>query len=240
MNRRRWTIFTALLLIALLAVPAAAAERPDFSRTGSISVTIKDQDGRPVTGGSLEMICVALAVRVDGNDRFEYTEEFAGCTEKLDDDGITRNGSPRLAAALKKFADSKGISGETQDLDSEGMVKYGDLKLGLYLIAQKNEAEGYSSVEPFLVSIPFEEEGKLIYDVNATPKPAAVTTSEGETEPHTTEPGTEPSTEPPTTKTPPDIPQTGQLWWPVPLFASIGAVLVLLGVFVRRGKKEKK
>ena len=50
MNRRRWTIFTALLLIALLAVPAAAAERPDFSRTGSISVTIKDQDGRPVTG----------------------------------------------------------------------------------------------------------------------------------------------------------------------------------------------
>ncbi len=230
MIKRGWTIFTALLLIVLSAVPAAAAEVPDYDRTGSISVTIKDQDGDPVKDGSLEMICVAEALWDGEANRFEYTEEFAGCTEKLDEDTITRNGSPKLAAAIKKYADKKGISGKVVKLDSDGTAKYEDLKLGLYLITQKETADGYTAVDPFLVSIPFEEDGKLIYDVNATPKPNTVATTPEETEPET-------HSEP---ETPPEkLPQTGQLWWPVPLFACIGAVLVLTGVLIRRSKKHE-
>ena len=35
--------------------------------------------------------------------------------------------------------------------------------------------------------------------------------------------------------TPPDkLPQTGQLWWPVPLLASAGLLLTAAGVVIRR------
>ena len=77
MIRRGWTIFIALILTALLAVPAAAAEVPDYSRTGSISVTIRDQDERPVKDGSLELIFVAKALWDGTANRFEYTAEWS-------------------------------------------------------------------------------------------------------------------------------------------------------------------
>ncbi len=227
MIKRGWSIITALLLAVLLAVPAQAAELPDLDRTGSISVKIKDQNGDPVTDGSLEMICVAEVVS-DNGIRYEYTDDFAGCTEKLNDDTIKKNGSEKLAAALKKFADGKGLSGTVVKLGSDGSAKFSDLKLGLYLITQKGSADGYTAVEPFLVSVPLEENGKLVYDVNASPKPNTVTVE-------TTTPPDETETTPPPGE---KIPQTGQVWWPVPLFAGVGAVLVLLGVLVRRSKKN--
>jgi len=39
----------------------------------------------------------------------------------------------------------------------------------------------------------------------------------------------------PTPTLPPKLPQTGQVWWPVPLLISGGIVLILLGVVRRRG-----
>ena len=39
--------------------------------------------------------------------------------------------------------------------------------------------------------------------------------------------------------TPEKIPQTGQLWWPVPMLAVIGLVLIALGLRVRSGKGGK-
>ncbi|MBO4289731.1 MAG: LPXTG cell wall anchor domain-containing protein [Lachnospiraceae bacterium] len=240
MRNRGRIILAVLLLTVLLAVPAAAAEAPDYDRTGSISVTIKDQDGNPVEGGSLELIFVAEALWDGEQNRFAFTDEFADCGEKLDDGGVTRNGSPELAAALKKYADKNGITGTVVKLGTDGTARFADLKLGLYLISQKKAAEGYTDIEPILVSIPYAEDGKLMYDVDATPKPRTVTTTAGTTEPEeTTKPEEttrpEESTEP---ETPPDIPQTGQLWWPVPLLAGVGAVLVLTGVLVRRKKEE--
>ena len=50
----------------------------------------------------------------------------------------------------------------------------------------------------------------------------------------------EPSvTPPPTPPTPPTpIPDTGQLWWPVPLLAAAGLALVAFGLI--RNRREKK
>ena len=38
---------------------------------------------------------------------------------------------------------------------------------------------------------------------------------------------------------PPDLPQTGQLWWPVPLFVMLGLSSLLLSAFYRRNDKEE-
>ncbi len=47
--------------------------------------------------------------------------------------------------------------------------------------------------------------------------------------------------EPPPTKpdSPPDIPQTGMLWWPVPVLASVGLVLIAWGWLRRRRSMEE-
>ena len=42
------------------------------------------------------------------------------------------------------------------------------------------------------------------------------------------------STPPPKTPMPDRLPQTGQLWWPVPLLLAAGLVLVIAGLLRRR------
>ena len=36
-----------------------------------------------------------------------------------------------------------------------------------------------------------------------------------------------------------DLPQTGQLWWPVPVLLCAGALLVVVGLIRRRGSKDE-
>lgn len=36
-----------------------------------------------------------------------------------------------------------------------------------------------------------------------------------------------------------DIPQTGQLWWPVPVLLALGLVLVVVGILINRGKRHE-
>lgn len=58
---------------------------------------------------------------------------------------------------------------------------------------------------------------------------------ESETEPETvTEPGNVPKKE----KEPEILPQTGVLWWPVPVLAAAGILLILIGMLLRRGSAD--
>ena len=66
------------------------------------------------------------------------------------------------------------------------------------------------------------------------------TTPPDETNPPVTTPPDE--TEPPETSTPdtpdttpPPLPQTGQLWWPVPVFVAVGLAFIIIGVICSRG-----
>ena len=43
---------------------------------------------------------------------------------------------------------------------------------------------------------------------------------------------------PTSTKPDPSLPHTGQLWWPVPVLVVSGAVLILLGLILRRRRKN--
>ena len=49
-------------------------------------------------------------------------------------------------------------------------IAYTNLELGLYLVIQEDKPNGYVSSNPFLVSVPDEIEGKIAYDVDASPK----------------------------------------------------------------------
>ena len=60
--------------------------------------------------------------------------------------------------------------------------------------------------------------------------------------PESPPPDNPPPDNPPPDNPPPGIPQTGQLWWPVPLLVAVGAPLFLIGLvlFVRREKPKEQ
>lgn len=122
---------------------------------------------------------------------------------------------------------------------------------------QNQAADGYLKAAPFLVSVPMLEDGVYIYEVIANTKVELekIPETPPQTEPPQTEP---PETEPPASEPPesrppesetteteipknpvtPQLPQTGQLNWPIPIMVVIGLILFMSGWLLYRGGKK--
>lgn len=214
--KRILSLLLAVLLLCLLTVVALAHEVPDLERAGSISLTMTYQ-GKAVPGGSLTLYRVGFVDSSNGDYYFTFTKDFEGCSTP-----ITELSSPKLSEELTQIVKQKKLKGVAeQTMDKNGQVVFDDLELGLYLLIQKKAAPGYAAIAPFLVSVPARQEGSYLYDVNASPKVSL------EPKP----------TEPPTTQ--PNLPQTGQTNWPVPVLAAAGLLLITGGVLLCTSGKKK-
>lgn len=225
LQKRLAALLMAACFILSMNVTAYAHEAVDMSRKGTISIAML-YNGNPVSGGKLTLYRVAEVQEDDGNYGFTLTKEFEESDVSLAIDDMDDSALAKMAEDLASYVNKKGLSGETVTIGSNGEAKAGNLALGLYLVVQSEAAPGYNAASPFLVSVPMNESGSYVYDVNATPKVGILT----ETEP-------EPSK--PTTPTEPTLPQTGQLNWPVPMMASLGLCLLLTGLALRSGRKGK-
>lgn len=148
------------------SVTAIAAENStvDFSRTGVISITLKTKD-TAVSGAELTIYYVADAESEESNLSFSFTDEFTdfgGIPEQLENTAEIRR--------LTEFVEKNGIFGLTAVTDSSGHAVFNDLPLGIYLVVQTGSAEGFSDCSPFLVTLPTEEGGAWVYEIDATPK----------------------------------------------------------------------
>ena len=207
------------LLICSLTINIFAAG-PLNQETGSISVTM-EYEGHAVSGGSLTLYHVAIPVWQNEDYVFEFTQSFAQCTLSLED-----LDNQQAANHYAEYVFANRIDGVTKTIDANGKVCFENLELGLYLLMQRDAAEGYFEAAPFLVSVPMNGEEDWIYDVDASPK------VDLDKEPEPTTPTTPP--------TPPDIPQTGQLKWPIPVLIVAGLAIFILGwALCFRKKKEK-
>jgi len=216
LKKRLICVLSALMLLCALAVHVYAAEAVDMGRIGSISITMT-HSGEPVPGGSLTLYRVAeVALENQADYSFRYTEEYAGCEVFLEE-----LNNAETALALAEYTAQQGVSGVKQQINEAGEIRFEDLALGLYLLIQEDAAEGYDTVNPFLVSVPARENGSYVYEVNASPKLNL--------EPLPTEPPTEP---PEPTLPPPDLPQTGLNKWPVPVMLGCGLLLAVVGVWL--------
>ena len=77
---------------------------------------------------------------------------------------------------MYQYAKKHRIKGTNNQTNEVGRLFFGNLKNGLYLVAQTKEVhygktERYIS-DPFLVSIPADIDGSLLYHVTAQPKSA--------------------------------------------------------------------
>ena len=255
--KRLISIAAALALLMAVLILPAYAENVDMSRRGSITATMAF-NGEPVPGGTLTLYRVA-SLHPFEEDMFHYTAEFAESGVSLDVLDFD------TAVELATYVYYNQIQGLTQTIGEDGVVKFEDLDVGLYLLIQWDPVEGYYELSPFLISIPNNENGVYVYDTESAPKqtpderPTEPPTEEPPTEPPTDEPPTEPSTEPstdePSTEPPtdrpteppvepptepdkPNLPQTGLTNWPIPILAVCGMFSLTAGlVMVIKGRK---
>lgn len=220
---RKWTrLLSIFLIMAFLSVGASAHPVPEPGRKGSITVSMRF-DGEAVPGGSLTLYRVGKVSQNDGNYSFVPTGDFTGWGS---DFGALDSAeqSAQTARSLKDFIQSnRDISPvEREKIGTDGMAKFSNQEQGLYLLVQTRPAPGYSPVNPFLVSIPYEVKGEYCYEVDAQAK------MELEQLPKPPEkPGGK-------------LPQTGQLNWPVPVLAAAGLGLFAIGWAIRFRRKQDK
>ncbi len=235
-------IFTALF--AVFGTVALAADGPDMSETGSISISFIDStSNKPVSGGTVTLYHVAELSYSDAEYKFIFTEEFADCglsLEELD--------ASSLPSSLSAYASENNISGTPTTADSNGVCLFDDLTLGVYLAVQSQAASGYYAVQPFIVTVPITDENGYVYDVDATPKMQSLTKITESSTTTTTTTATVTTTT--TTTTAPTgnsgvngaddkLPQTGQLNWPIPVLAGAGVLLFILGWALTFTRKKK-
>ena len=164
-RKRLAAVLAALTLLVWCAAPAFALEVVDLSRTGSIKVSLYDSEtSEAVGGGTLTLYRVAKVKKDNANLSFVYTNGFEDCGVELGDlsEGELAG---RLAEKIAATAESTTV--EISDL---GVAEFGDLEVGLYLVVQTTAAENYNVINPFLVSVPIQENGSYVYDVDALPK----------------------------------------------------------------------
>lgn len=227
MQKRKTTFFPTLaaLMAAFLfflcqTAYEAGAAQPDPDALGSITVAMKDNQQRPVGGGTVTLFAFAELSEKEGGLAWTYTKDFQTCGLSLE-----KFSTDSFAASLEKYCADKGIKGTEAEIPASGTLVYNDLPAGLYLIVQTKAASGYYPIKPFVVSVPFQEDsGQWVYQVNALPKMELC-------------PTTAKPTPTPKPSNPPKLPQTGQLNWPIPILAGAGILLFLVGwdlVFLRR------
>lgn len=245
---------TVLLVIAVCfaALPAAAdfTGELELGKTDcSVTLTLGDGSGAPETdlvGGKIALYRVA-GIR-ETEDKYVYDPaegQFAGSENVRD---IPAMNSAELEAANAEIAArlaAESLANHTAPLAempiSGGNVRFENLRVGLYLFTQTEASAGEKKITPFLLSVPSGNQGlvdseslRRSYAVVAAPKAGY---SAPPPSPPVTAPPVTPSPTPSPTPTPPPrtpLPQTGQLWWPVPVMALLGIALLALGIGMRR------
>lgn len=219
---KKWLLLwiTAVLLLAM-PVSVYAHTVPDIERTdGMIEVVLCD-DGAPVVGGELKVVRVGYIYEENGDYSFHRF---------VDDAPVEEVQSAATAESMVQFFQSHkeqyAFDTLVSSVGEEGKVQFQGLEMGLYLIMQDVPAPGYSAIKPFLVTLPYMQDGEYCYRISSAVKTAL------EREPVPTEPE-------PTKPSGDKLPQTGQLNWPVPVLAVCGLVCVLIGIALRSGCKKE-
>lgn len=220
MLKKAVSIFLAVLLLTVLPLTAYAKEVPDLNAEGSITIHLKS-GAETVNSGTLIFYRVAEPIHNDGNYSYQLTAPFADSGVSLEDIH-----SPGTAEALADYVNKQKPAGTAAEVKNGTVVfKVPQGQLGLYLVMQSEPAEHWQPINPFLVSVPVQENGMYRYHVDATPKI-------GELVPVPPQPP-KPDV--------PALPQTGQLNWPIPVLAVLGMGMVALGLALRcHGKRHDR
>lgn len=216
MYRRIILIIASVLLLCTITVNAFASSATlDLSEKGSLTIYM-DMDGKKLDGGYLSLYRVGDITKTEDGYNIQLVEPLQ-CT----DAELTDPEDPMAAAELLDAAKSV-LEERIKAPIADGKAVFVDLPVGLYVVWQdaSEVTEGYQPIQPFLITLPHEEDGMYALDVKADPKVSI------ESVPEETPDDSSDTPQPPTDE---KLPQTGQLKWPVPVMAVMGILLFIIG-----------
>ena len=211
-----WMLLLTAVLLLTLPVGALAHDVPDPDKIGSITLELIC-DGKTVTGGVFTLWRVGDIAEDDGNYSFVKSAALEAYEGALDDIA-----DPALAESLSEYIDANSVPSVVAVYNETGTVAFSAVEPGLYLIEQTQPSENYQATAPFLVSVPQNEDGTYIYDVNAEPKIGTLAA---------------PTPTPTPTPAGPKLPQTGQMNAPIPILAGLGVLCIIIGLALRLAKR---
>lgn len=210
-------VWLCLLILAVFPIQTFAMEPIEPSQEASLTVHYQ-QDKKTLSGARFDAYRVA---DISENAKFATSGAFAGYTKEIN--GL--QGADKwdeLAQDLLSYTKKTEptVSGA---IGGDGTCTFRDLPTGLYLVVGHDWQAGNVTYhcKPFVISLPQRNADSSAWDYNVDAAPKAGT-----------------PTEKPTPPGPPDLPQTGLLWWPVPVMLCAGIALLSVGaVYSRRGKQ---
>ena len=213
------------LLIALLlglTITSYAHEIPDPERQASLILEL-EYNGEPLNSGRLILYRVGDIAKDGGDYSFALVSALADSgvsLENLEDTAL-----PQTLADLAVLHELEALTVPIED----GKAVFPQLVPGLFVVTQQetDACDGFEAIHPFLISLPYWDGARYVYDMTAKPKVSL------EQVPPTEPPETEPTVPPE-----PSLPQTGQMNWPVPVMAVGGLAFIVLGGFLCFRKKE--
>lgn len=230
--------------ILCLPVQLFAADDMGIKLENRLKLSYQDAEG-PLTKAKFSLYFVAA---VDEYGEMTVTDDFSGYPVQIhaESDGDWNT----LASTLESYVlRDKLVPVNEGKTDDQGIISFPTgtnmLENGLYLVVgTRHTQDGYVyDAQPFLVMLPTADisSNAWIYDVIANPKyekrkvPAS---PEDEKNPPGNSVPPKSNTYMPGNDT--KLPQTGQMWWPVPILFAIGLTLLILGILQRRGERNEK
>lgn len=160
------TSITLLLLTSQIVLANTNNNIVDFTKTGSVEITLKEtEEQTSIQGAEITIYQIANAGTKDNNLIFTYHENITQCESDL-----SNLQSENLANEINKCITNIKLPSQTKITNEDGIVYFDELRLGLYLVKQTNEVAGYSNIDEFLVMIPKVEDNSWIYNIKAKPK----------------------------------------------------------------------
>lgn len=222
-------IFLAVLSIMLINALCVTAAETKGSLTLSCVFSI-DGSSRILSDDEYSLAKIADASFTDSSVIYTTLEQFGAYD--CDWQNTAASEMNEKAKALAYYCGNNHYYTVSAVTDRSGSLRFEGLKAGLYLVARTKTDPANEDLitDPLLVFIPETVNGSVIYDVVCTPKFSYFS----QDDPIPPDVPDSPSGG--------DLPQTGQLMWPVTVLAVLGCFLILGGSALLReeGSDEKK
>ncbi len=270
MKKRRKLRLAAVLLAAMaLLCGSCLTVRAQQIGSLKVDFSYANGSGHAQDGSVLLYQVAVLLPDTNGDETYVLTEDFIDCGFLPADvnDEMNHDLAAGLAAWIDEQGE---ITGTAYAVDpEEGTVSIEDLVQGLYLLTQQEDSTKSYAFSPFLVTIPYEGNNNVDASpkvevttlASETPSPSATpqasvtpkpTVSPIE-KPHVTysprasispraqtPENSDSLVQPSEVKAASMLPQTGQLFWPIPFLTGGGLLFLVLGCFLRRKGSRKK
>lgn len=205
----------AVAVLAFAPAKAQAAVAIDTNAPASLELSLAS-DGTSVAGATFSVYRVA-----DASFTGELSPVDAFANYGLSFENATAESWAAMAARLAEaVANNQHEPDAVAVTNAQGVVRFSNLPVGLYLVlGDPLQVDGASVVPaPFMVRLPdLSDADEWVYDVQASVKHQVVPNGSSDNSTGSNQSGKD------------KLPQTGQLWWPVPVLLFAGIVFVALG-----------